>query len=262
MKIKRLFLQLDDRTPVPAIARVMGIAAVFALLAAVLSFTFQQSIYQWDWAGVWAYRRKLVAGWLHTVALSACSLALATLLGLCCALIRRSRLLAARYTAVFYVELIRGTPLLAQIYVFFYAIANAAGAQNRYVAGVAILSIFSGAYISEIIRGGIESIAGSQLESARAVGFTRAQIYRYVIFPQALRQTLPALAGQFASLVKDSSLLSIIGISEFTLNAREIASYTLSPFESYLPLAAGYLLLTLPISLWMRSLEARSRYET
>jgi polar amino acid transport system permease protein len=83
-----------------------------------------------------------------------------------------------------------------------------------------------------------------------------------VIFPQALRQTLPPLAGQFASLIKDSSLLSIIAINEFTLNAQEVNAFTYSTLESYLPLAIGYLVLTLPISLWARRLEARMHYET
>jgi polar amino acid transport system permease protein len=83
-----------------------------------------------------------------------------------------------------------------------------------------------------------------------------------VIFPQAIRQILPALAGQFASLIKDSSLLSIISISEFTLNAQEVNAYTYSTLESYIPLAIGYLILTLPLSLWTRFLERKFHYET
>ena len=95
-----------------------------------------------------------------------------------------------------------------------------------------------------------------------AIGLTRAQTYRHVILPQALRSVLPSLAGQFVSLIKDSSLLSVIGLNEFTQSARNVASYTYSNFESYLLLAAGYLLLTLPISVWTRRMEQRFRYET
>ena len=171
-------------------------------------------------------------------------------------------ILVFRYFSKIYVELIRGTPLLVQILIFFYVVAEAFGVSNRYFVGVLTLSVFSGAYISEIFRAGIESIGKSQLEAARAVGFTPVQTYRYVIFPQALRQTLPPLAGQFASLIKDSSLLSIIAVKELTLNAQEVSAYTYSTMESYLPLAVGYLLLTLPISLWTRWLENRTRYET
>jgi polar amino acid transport system permease protein len=167
-----------------------------------------------------------------------------------------------RYLSKIYVEIVRGTPLLAQILIFFYVVAPAFSVGNRYVVGVLTLAFFSGAYISEIIRAGIESVGRSQLESAKAIGLTRAQTYRYVIFPQAVRQSLPPLAGQFVSLVKDSSLLSIIGISEFTLNAEMVNARTYSTLESYLPLAAGYLLLTLPISIWTRRLEQRHKFET
>jgi polar amino acid transport system permease protein len=125
-----------------------------------------------------------------------------------------------------------------------------------------VLSLFAGAYIAEIVRAGIESVGASQRESARAIGLTTAQTYRYVIFPQALQQVLPPLAGQFASLVKDSSLLSIIGLAEFTYSAQQVNSATYSTLESYLPLALGYLVLTIPISLWTNRLIKSIRYET
>jgi polar amino acid transport system permease protein len=159
------------------------------------------------------------------------------------------------------VELIRGTPLLVQILIAFYVVADAVGIGNRYLVGMAALSFFSGAYLSEIFRAGLESVGRAQLESARAVGFSRAQTYRYVILPQALRQVLPPMAGQFSSLVKDSSLLSVIAVSELTLNAQEVNSNMYGSFEGYLVMAVGYLLLTLPISLWTQHLEARHRYE-
>jgi polar amino acid transport system permease protein len=160
------------------------------------------------------------------------------------------------------VELVRGTPLLVQITFAFYVIADAFHFQDRFTVGLLTLSLFSGAFISEIIRGGIESVGGSQLESARAIGLTRAQTYRYVIFPQAIRMILPALAGMFANLIKDSSLLSVISIEEFTWNAQQVSALTYSNFECYIPLALGYLVLTLPITLWTQWLEKRTRYET
>ncbi len=145
---------------------------------------------------------------------------------------------------------------------FFYVVADAAGIQNRYVVGIAIMAIFSGAYISEILRAGIEGVGKSQLLSAKAIGFTEYQTFRYVIAPQALRSSLPALAGQTANLIKDSSLLSVIAISEFTLNAQEVNAITYSSFESFFPLAIGYLILTLPIMRLSRSIENRLRFET
>lgn len=233
-----------------------------ALVAAVFYFSFHQITYRWNWHSVLNYRSLLLSGWLMTLAISIASLILSTITGVIFALVRRSEILPLRYFGHIYVELVRGTPLLVQILVFFYVVADAFHVGNRYLVGVLILSFFSGAYISEIVRAGIESIGQSQLESAKAIGLTRAQTYRYVIFPQAIRLSLPPLVGQFVSLIKDSSLLSIIAVNEFTQAARDINSITYSTLECYIPLALGYLILTLPISLWTRSLEKRLRFET
>jgi len=200
-------------------------------------------------------------GWLMTVAISLAALIGSTLIGAGNALATRSPWLPLRALATLYVEIIRGTPLLVQILIFFYVIANAMNIDNRYLAGIVILSLFAGAYISEIIRAGIEGISETQLESAKAIGLTPIQTYRFVIIPQAIRQILPPLAGQFVSLIKDSSLLSIISISEFTLNAQDVNALTYSTLECYLPLSIGYLVLTLPLSAWTRNLERKFVYE-
>ncbi|MBI3851798.1 MAG: amino acid ABC transporter permease [Verrucomicrobia bacterium] len=242
--------------------RILNFAAVLLLLAFLFYFAFDQLNYHWGWASVYKYREKFLQGWLATVLISIIALGSSTIIGLFFALARRAHFLPLRYFSVVYVEAVRGTPLLVQILIFFYVVAPAFHAENRFLVGVLILSCFSGAYISEVIRAGIESVGQSQLESAKAIGLTRAQTYRYVIFPQALRQTLPPLAGQFVSLIKDSSLLSTISLNEFTQNAREVNAYTFSALESYIPLAVGYLILTLPISLWTRHLEQRVKFET
>ena len=252
----------DDGSDVPLASRVVAFAVVLLLLSGLFWFAFSKLMYGWNWQAVWQYRQKLVQGWLVTVLISAAALTLSLLISVFFAVARRSRLLLLRYFALIYIECVRGTPLLVQILVFFYVVADAFGISNRYAVGIVTLALFSGAYLSEIIRAGIESIGESQLESARAIGLTRFQTYRFVVIPQVIRRILPPLAGQFASLIKDSSLLSIIAISEFTLNAQEINSYTFSTMESYLPLAAGYLLLTLPISLFSRRLEQKYLYAT
>jgi polar amino acid transport system permease protein len=260
----RHFFEPDAPSPrsVAWPVRMLNGAVALLLISGVFYFAFQRLDYQWNWGAIYKYRSKFLNGYLTTVWISIAALTLSTAIGLCFAFGQRSRFLPLRYFSKFYIELVRGTPLLVQILVFFYVVADAFGVQNRYLVGVLTLSFFSGAYISEIIRAGIESVGKSQLESAMAIGFTPAQTYRFVIFPQALRQTLPPLAGQFVSLIKDSSLLSVISISEFTLNAREVNSNTFSTLESYLPLALGYLMLTLPISLWIRRLEARHHFDT
>jgi polar amino acid transport system permease protein len=249
-----------ERASSPAVAS--SWIVVFLLLSLAFWFFFSQVKFEWGWDAVYAYRVKFVYGWLTTVAISAGAMLLSLLIGLSTAVAQRSSFLPLRYLSRVYVEIIRGTPLLVQILIFFYVVADAFGIDNRYAVGIVILAMFSGAYISEIIRAGVESIGDSQLESARAIGFTRIQAYRYVIFPQVVRQVLPPMAGQFASLIKDSSLLSIISVNEFTLNAQEVNSFTFSTLESYLPLAVGYLLLTLPISLWTKVLEKKYRYAT
>jgi polar amino acid transport system permease protein len=177
-------------------------------------------------------------------------------------LARRSAFLPLRYTAAAYVETVRGLPLLVLVLFGFYGIANAVGWNDRVSVGIVILSLFSGAYIAEIIRAGIESVGRSQWDSARAIGLTSVQTYRFVIFPQVLRQILPPVAGQFSSLIKDSSLLYIIGIPELTFAANQINSATYSTFESFVPLGICYLVLTLPVSLWTKYLESKVRYET
>ena len=244
----------------PLYGRVIGIVLAVLLLALVFSFAFYRLQYGWNWGAIYGYRQKFITGWLVTLAISAVSLGLSIIIGLCAALAQRSLFLPLRYLGKLYIEIIRGTPLLVQILVFFYVVADAFGIGNRYAVGALTLALFAGAYISEIIRAGIESIGESQLESARAIGLTRRQTYRFVVFPQVLRRILPPLAGQFASLIKDSSLLSIIAVNEFTLNAQEVNAFTYSTMESYLPLAVGYLALTLPISLLSRYLEGRYLY--
>ncbi|MGA0332593.1 MAG: amino acid ABC transporter permease [Kiritimatiellia bacterium] len=229
-------------------------------LTVLCTFALQSVAYQWDFHAVWQYRAKFAAGLGRTVGLASASLLLSSAFGVLTALLRRSGWMPLRALAILYTELIRSTPLLVQILLLFYGVANAAGLQNRFVAGVLILSLFAGAYISEIVRAGIEGIPQTQLESARSLGFTPLQTYRFVILPQALRQILPPMTGQFISLIKDSSLLSIIGVQELTQSAQEINSYTYSTLESYLPLALGYLLLTFPLSMLAHRLEQRMRY--
>ena len=244
------------------LSRLLSWALAFGFLALVFYFSFHQVAYHWNWGSVYGYRGHLFSGWLVTILISLVSLVLSSVIGVVFALVRRSRFLPLRYFGQLYVELVRGTPLLVQILIFFYVVADAFHLQDRYLAGILILSFFSGAYISEVVRAGIESVSASQLESARAIGLTRAQTYRYVILPQAVRLILPPLVGQFVSLIKDSSLLSMIAVNEFTQAARDVNSATYSTLECYLPLAVGYLALTLPISLWTRALEKRLRFET
>ncbi|MFA6916544.1 MAG: amino acid ABC transporter permease [Parachlamydiales bacterium] len=239
-----------------AIQIFLGVALVSFTLFLLLSLGNLQ------WSEVWAYRKVFWNGWKNTVYISVCSLGLSLAIGIFTALLRRSGIPLAVFLSRFFVELIRGTPLLVQILFFYYVVAHQVGLENRFIAGIIILSIFHAAYIAEMIRTGIENVSATQLESAHAIGLTTFQSYRFVIFPQAIRQVTPPLAGQFASIIKDSSLLSIIGINELTNSAQQVNSATYSTLESFFPLALGYLILTLPISLLSKKLENRFHYET
>jgi polar amino acid transport system permease protein len=250
--------------PIPIAARVLNTAVALVLLVGVTALMLGRLDYNWGWASVWAYRAALWNGWVLTLETSLAALALSLLGGFGFALAQRSPFLPLRYLAKVLVEIVRCTPLLVLILLLWYGFGGVLRIPNddRFVAGVGILSLFEAAYIGEVMRSGIESIGRTQIESARAIGLTRAQTYRYVIIPQATRQVLPPLVGQLVSLIKDSSLLSIISVEEFTQSAQQVASNTYSTLETYLPLAAGYLALTIPISLVSRWLERRFAYET
>jgi polar amino acid transport system permease protein len=166
-----------------------------------------------------------------------------------------------RELAELYVETFRGTPLLVQIYIFYFCIAAAVRFDNAVIIGIITLAFFSGAYISEMVRAGIESIDKGQIEAAKSTGLDYWQTMRHVIFPQALRRIIPPVTGQFVSLIKDSSLLSVISVRELTKASEVINATTYKTFEAYLPLAVLYLLLTYPLSQLTQRLERKLRYD-
>lgn len=243
-------------------AAVLNTLLVCLLVIVLFWISFQRIGLTLDFSFVADYRIRLWDGFGMTVALGLCGFLMSFLLGLVSALGQSSSLLALRYLCNLYVTVIRGTPLIMQIYLFFYILGTAWGLENRFLAGVLILSVFEGAYIAEILRGGVQSIDPEQLEAARAVGFTKWQTVRFVWFPQLTVLTAPALTGQFASVIKDSSLLSMIAVIELTQTIREITASNFKLFEGYLFLGALYLCLTLPITFLSKRLERRMRDET
>lgn len=243
------------------------IALIFAAFATLL---FQSLGNQWDWTKPWQYRELLFRGWLSTLLLSLGALIGSLIVGLLLMFGQRSPLSSVRWTCRMFLEIVRDTPLLVQLLVGYFVILAplfsrslaSMGWDDKLLIGILLLSLFEGAYLGEIFRGGVESIPRAQWESARSVGFNRRQTYRYVIFPQALRRVLPAIAGQFVSLIKDSSLLSVIGVQEFAYQAKVYTSQTYGGIEAYVPLALGYLILTAPVALLSHRLERRYRDET
>lgn len=204
---------------------------------------------------MWEYRTLLWKGWAVTILISLGALVGSFLFGLLLAAGQRAAAAPIRLLCRAYVELIRGTPLLTQLLLGYYVVANAFRIDDKILAGILLLTSFEGAYMAEILRGGVESIDKNQWDAAKAVGFDRWQSWRFVILPQAVRRVLPGMTGQCASLVKDSSLLSVLGIQEFAKRTDIAVSQTSSPLEGYLPMALGYLALTLPLSWLARRME-------
>lgn len=261
MKLVRelFFVREDGRVSLPG--AMLNFLLVLALFVAVFWLSLEAVNVHMEFRFLGQFRLRIWDGFWMTVGISAASLVLSLLIGILSAAGRASTLLFVRYLCGVYVKFIRGTPLIMQIYLFFYIVGTAWGVENRFAAGVIILSIFEGAYISEIIRGSLLSLEESQLEAARAVGFTEGQTLRYVILPQLITRTLPALTGQFASIIKDSSLLSMIAVIELTQTIREITAVNFRMFECYFFLGLLYLCLTLPVSFVSKRLEERFQYE-
>lgn len=225
---------------------------------------------QSDWSKAWEYRETLWRGWLVTLRISFAALIGSIFFGMLFMLGQRSPLVVVRWTCRAFLEFVRDTPLLVHLLFGYFVIfapllsrpLGEQGLDDKLIIGILLLSIFEGAYLGEILRGGVESIPRTQWESARAVGFSPFQVYRYVIFPQALRRVLPAMAGLFVSLIKDSSLLSVIGVAEYFYNTKNFISRSYAGLEGYVPLAIGYLILTIPVAWLSHWLEKRFRHET
>ncbi|EPR44791.1 polar amino acid ABC transporter, inner membrane subunit [Desulfovibrio sp. X2] len=246
--------------------------AAFLVLAGLLVWLFLRGSenlgYHWQWYAVPRYLVNftdsgpaaglLLQGLWLTLAVSALALPLTFALGLCSCLLALSPSFTGRVVARGYLETIRNTPLLIQIFVVYFVLAPLLD-MDRFWAGVLALALFEGAYASEIMRGGILSLPRGQWEAAHSLGLSTLQTYSRVILPQALRRVLPPLTGQAVSLVKDSALLSTISIFELTLRAQQVVSDTFMTFEIWFTTAALYLAVTFTLSAASRTLERRLR---
>ena len=168
-------------------------------------------------------------------------------IGIIIALMKLSSYQFLKDIATVYITVIRGTPLLVQIFLFYFIVANIFELE-RFVAGVLALGIFFGAYMAEILRGAIQSIDKGQLEAANSLGISNFQAMRHIILPQAFKRALPTLVGEMIALIKDSSLVSVISITDLTKVGKEIVANTFSPFETWIVIAVLYLCITSVLS--------------
>jgi len=222
--------------------------------------------YNWQWYRVARYilvetesglvAGPLLKGLLVTFRITGISLVLAFAIGLVTVLMRLSSSVSARALARAYMELIRNTPLLIQLFFLYFVISPIVG-MNAFFSAVIALSLFEGAYISEIFRSGIESIPPGQWEAGLSSGLTKFESYRFVILPQAVRAILPPLTGQAISLIKDSALVSTIAIYDLTMQGQAIVAETFLVFEIWLSVAAIYLVITMSLSALVHEMEKK-----
>ena len=232
----------------------------------ILALGTREMGYHWQWYRIprflfttdgdaWT-AGPLLRGLGVTLEISALSLLCTLILGLTTALFRLSDSFSARAIARGYLELIRNTPLLIQIFFVYFVVAPVLNI-GAFASAILALSLFEGAYAAEILRAGIVSLHRGQWEAAHSLGFGAFDTYRDVILPQAIRRVLPPLAGQGISLIKDSSLVSTIAIYELTMQGQRIVAETFLAFEIWFTVAAIYLILTFGLSLVVHMLERR-----
>ena len=250
----------------PVVVDWLKFIVLMVLLGWLLMRSGEALGYQWQWYRIPRYLFQWKAGQLVlgplvkgvgvTLQITAISIVIAFCCGLITALARLSTSMAANLLARIYLESIRNTPLLVQLFFIYFVLAPILG-MSGFAAAVVSLSLFEGAYISEILRAGILSIPQSQWEAAFSMGMSRGQTYRLVILPQAIRHIVPPLTSQVISLVKDSALVSTIAIYDLTMQGQIIIAQTYLVFELWFTIAAIYLLITITLSVVVRLLELR-----
>ncbi|KYZ76508.1 nickel transporter [Anaerosporomusa subterranea] len=197
-----------------------------------------------------------------TVQITALSVGFGLLIGMFVGIARLAKLTPLRLAAAVYVDFIRGTPLLVQIFIIYFALPMILGTRiDPFVAAITACSINSGAYVAEIFRGGIQSIDKGQMEAGRSLGMSWGQTMRYVILPQAFKRIIPPLGNEFIAMLKDSSLVSVIGFEELTRRGQLIIARTYGSFEIWMAVAFIYLIMTLTISRLVNYLERRYKID-
>lgn len=276
---------------------IMGV--VIAIVAYIVYRVESVLVYNWDWSVVFQYvisrdsetgeltPNLFLKGVAMTLRLAFWGTLMAAIIGIVMGFCRTSGNLFLRTISRLYVELIRNIPPVVFIFVFYFFISSqilpllgldTAGRDSdlannpvigflfgpgyllgNFTAGVVCLAMFEGAYITEIVRAGIQSIDRGQWEGARAIGLSRFYVLRDVIMPQALRRILPPLAGQFITLVKDSSIVSLISIQELTYLTQDVANTTTHFFEAWLLTGFLYFIICYPLAHWFGYLERRMK---
>lgn len=210
-----------------------------------------------QWNLVWDSFPVLLEGAWLTIQLTSIAVFFGIIIGTIAGILRLTKS-PLRYLAAAYIDFIRGTPLLVQIFIIYYGLPNLIGRPvASYFAGVVALSLNSGAYVAEIVRSGIQSIEKGQTEAALSLGLSPLATMRYITLPQAFKRIVPPLGNEFIALLKDSSLVSAIALEELVRKGQILVGRTFRPFEIWFAIAILYLIMTVTISQFVNYMERR-----
>ncbi|WCR16187.1 amino acid ABC transporter permease [Paracoccus seriniphilus] len=247
-----------------AIWQICQAVLVLGLFALLIWRGAQSMEYNWQWYRIQPFFYRvidgeliwgpLIKGLMVTLQLAALSGVITIAIGLATALMRLSDSISGRVISKVYLEAIRNTPLLVQLFLFYFVLAPIFGI-DRFWAGVLCLSFFEGSFASEIIRGGIVGVDRGQYEAADAIGLNRYNKFRHVVIPQSLPMILPPLTGVMISLIKHSAIVSVIAVSELTTAGLNLISDTFMAFEVWFLVAGIYLAVTISLSVGVSVLE-------
>ena len=224
---------------------------------AVASYSQMYTAIDSWWGQIEAYLPQFWPASVVVVEITILSIVLSWVCGLACALAKASPFRVFRYPAEFYLWFVRGTPLLTQIFVIYFGLPQLGLDLDAFSAGVIALGVNGGAYVAEIIRGGLLSIPRGQSESAAALGMTYFQLMRRIVLPQVIRVIIPPITNDAATTLKNTSLLSTIAIMELMLQTQVIVSSTFRPFEFYILVSLIYLVMTTVLMVLLRWTEQR-----
>ncbi len=214
--------------------------------------------YHWDFSFLWHYRGLIVAGLGLTIIYTIVSIALGMAIGLVTGLLRLSRSRLVTFPLTAYVEIFRCTPLLVQIIWFYYALPVVLGIDiPAHVAAIMVLSLYTGAFYAEIVRGGVVSIERGQWDAAQALGLRYVQMMRLVILPQAFRRMIPPFMNQSIIQLKNTSLVSTIAVADLLYEGQMITAATYRPLEVYTMIAVLYFIVLFPLTLAAQEVERR-----
>lgn len=216
------------------------------------------------WENYWAVLPKLVGGAEYTIKITIIAVIIGIIIGMLMALAKMSKHLWLKIPANIYIECLRGTPLFVQIFLFHYGVSSLIkefiGQPFSFqimTTAIVVCGLNSGAYVAEIFRAGIQSVDKGQMEAARSLGMSHTKAMFYVVLPQAVKQAIPPLGNEFVVLLKDTSLLSAIGLTEIFQAGKIYTSVHMAPFPTYLGVATVYLALTFVITRFVNWTERK-----